>query len=394
MKSVREFVLDVMDDEQIESRIKSFLSLEDDRGMARTIFSLEQKYAEKSEPIFTKYAEIVDATENIRDYLYQKFDRKSRFVNDDLVEKIMDGMLKKGKRLLTEFSKKDNQDEVELVSELESYKAEIMLFASTFKAVRESGEAVKLEELPGFGIETVDSGDLSETQRHDMIEIFSENWQMFPEVKVNLLESFQHALESPGKKFYLLKYEKEIIGFIRFDQIGQDELLAASFNVDKNANGSGIGEAILKNYLTKEAESNVITAYAYPRSPIVHRYVGEFGFVITGVIPDYKGTGEPFFKIERDDRTEEGFQYFNAPSEDVIRASINENNLENCISKTFDTKSKEGMEELTSLCDQYFNQGYVITAYREVSKGSGQFCAIFEKPANSSVSEENEKRAA
>lgn len=112
--------------------------------------------------------------------------------------------------------------------------------------------------------------------------------------------------------------------------------------------------------------------------------------MITDIVPDYKGTGQPFFKIQRNDNAQADFKFFNASEEDIIRASLNERASDNYFIQNFDTKTEAGMQELESVSSRYLHDGYVITAYRETTKGSGQFYTIFEKASEKAIELEQE----
>ncbi len=109
------------------------------------------------------------------------------------------------------------------------------------------------------------------------------------------MNELAQALESPGREFYILKNGGDIVAFIRFDVLDEGRLYAASLNVRPEVRGSRIGSATLD----KKAETHDIEAVAYEKNPMLKHYLEDFGFKIAGKIPNYKNSGELFYKLER-----------------------------------------------------------------------------------------------
>ena len=176
---------------------------------------------------------------------------------------------------------------------------------------------------------------------------------------------FRQALESTQKKFYLVRYGDDIIGFLRFDPEKSGHLSAASFNIRPDLRGAKIGETILKSALDLEAKNRIVHATAYPKLPITSRYIGEFGFVVTGILENFQETGESFFQMLRDDKVNPSYRFLNQSFSQIARS--------------YETKSPDLAQsgiiikkfDLTTEYDQFLTESrillrtgqYVMTAF-------------------------------
>lgn len=56
---------------------------------------------------------------------------------------------------------------------------------------------------------------------------------------------------------------------------------------------------MLRAALEEKSKTHTIEAVVYAHNPMLKHYVNEFGFQIVGDIPNYRGTGALFYKLER-----------------------------------------------------------------------------------------------
>jgi hypothetical protein len=283
-----------------DNAFKSFLSLEHGQEMGEKILTIGEKLpVEEANKIFAKYAEIIATTEKIKDYLIENFG-KDKDYSEETVQSITEKLLGKGKDLLCDFA--DNpKDPMQIVEDLEKYQTDLLLFAGTFKTLKKQGAKVELEDFKNVKTEVLSGAELPDETRKVMFKIADENWKQYPMLHDIVMKGLSKALNAGDNKFYVVNYGKDTVGFIRFDPVGEFELYAGSLNIRTALRGSSIGEALLQNILAKEAQEKNLEATAYPRLPIAPRYIGEFGFTVDGVIPNYENTRQPFLHMVRDD---------------------------------------------------------------------------------------------
>ncbi len=315
---VREFVLDVNSDDQKISRMKSFLSMEEDPGMALKIFSLEKKYTDKSEPIFSKYAEIVDAAENVRSYLQENYHGQAD--SGQTIELIIQNLLHKGKDLLADFADNPREPE-EVISALENYRTETLIFASTCRALKQEGQQINLEDFRQYGVDVLPATEIVPEDQQIMMQVSTENWQnQDQDLAEYALDSLQKSFTNPESRFYILRYGGQVLGFKRFDNMENNDLYAGSFNINPQLRRSGIGEAAMRAYLSQEAETHTVHADASPFTPITTRYIGEFGFVGTNIKDmEYKGKTFPLLGMERNDKIIDQYRFVSAPYGEIAK---------------------------------------------------------------------------
>jgi hypothetical protein len=359
--------------------LKSFLSLEQDQEMGNKIISIGEKLDEESaKAVFTKYAEITDSVEKISDYLRDNFGEEKNY-NEKITQEIANNLLTKGKDLLVRFAEKPMSKE-EILMELDNIKIELLLFAGTFKTLKNEGCNVELDDFKKIKINSTNGNEISPNEQAEMIKIADNNWKNYPKLHDIVMGGFKDALESSDKKFYILKYDKDVIGFIRFDPMGEFELYAGSLNIRPDLRGSAIGEAVLKNILGKEAQSHVLNATAYPKLPICPRYIGEFGFTVNEIISDYEGTGEPFFKIIRDDTKNKEYSFFNKNTELIKKAyqdnkyDLNQNQI--ILKFDFSTDYQNFIKNAKSILD---SGNYIMSSYKRDKENPNIYYSVFEK---------------
>jgi predicted GNAT family N-acyltransferase len=307
IEKMRQFLDQTPKKESRDNRIMAFLSLEYEECLGNKILSLgENLETDAADKIFAKYAECVRKTQDIADYLHEVLGRDKKY-DEEATEKIAKNLLRHGKNLLTKFADQAQEaknqgqkiDSQVILRQLENIKTEILLFASTFKAVS-TEQKVEFRDILGTELKTADSSELGDKEKTEMKKIFKENRRNYsPELLVTTLKEFEEAMNTPDKKFYLLTHNNELVSFLRFDQLPNGNLYLGSVNVRPEVRGSAIGSAMLKAALDQEASNRNLEAIVYEKNPMLKHYIKNFGFKIVGEISDYHGTGEKFLKIER-----------------------------------------------------------------------------------------------
>lgn len=281
-----------------------FLSVDYGAEMGNAVLRIGDTYKpEVANKIFAKYGEIVSASEDMEASVRSLLSPNTDLNEQNLIV-IKDKLLRKAKDLLVSFSSAEKTTNTvaqnrQIAEKLHHIKTEILLFASTFKALSER-EQIDLAELANTHLEIKDSANLSEDEKRDMDRIFADNRKGYsPTLFKETREEFQSALQAQGKEFQVLRVEGTIIAFIRFDQLPSGNLYAGSLNVRPEVKGSAIGSAMLRATLNKKAQEHNIEAVVYSKNPMLKHYTSDFGFQIAGEIPDYNGTGELFYRLFR-----------------------------------------------------------------------------------------------
>lgn len=173
------------------------------------------------------------------------------------------------------------------------------------------------ELIKDLNISIKDFGeDLSEEDKSEIIQMAEINWRaqnpaMAEVVVSNLAEDLKN---SSNQKSYILKFENNIIGFVRFVRQEDGDLEGASFNIENKLKSLGLGDAFLTKVIIKEAKENNINITVSPRLEVGTYYVEKVGFELNSYIPDYEQTGEPLFgallekeneRMEKDKRVDD-----------------------------------------------------------------------------------------
>lgn len=225
IKRTRQFLDQTSERESRNNRIMAFLSLEYEERLGDKILSLSENLETGvADKIFAKYAECVEKTQDIANYLHEVLGRDKKY-DEEAAEKIAENLLRHGKNLLAKFADQAQEaknqgqkiDSRVILQQLENIKTDILLFASTFKAVS-AEKAVDFRDIAGTEIKTIDSSALTAEEKKEMERIFVENRPNYPRKLLNsFLEDLREATEAPGQRFYLLNHEGNLVAFMRME---------------------------------------------------------------------------------------------------------------------------------------------------------------------------------
>lgn len=283
----------------------TFLSMEDSQDMGERIVQICQKLEpEEVKAVLAKYGELFEATEQVRDYLGDNFGDQLKD-NQELEDAIIENLLKKGKEVLVYAAERDDQG-FDIRTYLEGVKTELVLFSNTFRALKESGESVDLEQFRAIHIEHMSGVDLPESVKGQLLALCQANWKGQGKEGEKVIEEFNSLLDSPDllekSRFYMVQHDDDVLGFFRLDEESDASLYLGSVNARPDLRGTKIGETLLDQVFTVAAQGRVVRAHCNPKSPITTKYIGKLGFVATD-ITDYVQEGDTF-DIVRDDRPE------------------------------------------------------------------------------------------
>jgi len=386
--------------------LKSFLACADDLAFGKKIIDLYEKYETKAEydlngshvkeysgkeisAIFNKYAEIVDAVENVRNYLSENYHGQT---DSQTIDLITQNFLRKGKDLLSDFADNPRKPE-EVIKALEDYKTETLIFASTCRALKQEGQQINLEDFKQYGVDVLPATEIAPEDQQAMTQILSENWKsQDPDLAEYALDSLQKSFTNRDSRFYILRYAGQVLGFKRFDNMENNDLYAGSFNINSRLRRSGIGEAAMRAYLSQEAQDHTVHADASPFTPITMRYIGEFGFVGTDIKDmDYKGKQFSLLGMERNDKLTGQYHFINASYGEIAK-------------NYHDGDSDQGTGSLVKLVNQeeLLNQmrevllsgDLALTAYRPNPDNPKEYLLAFERKAQVENKTEFEELAA
>jgi len=300
-EELKKFVNGASDDEARKNRIIAFLSLENGAEMGDKILSFDDwKDRESVNVLLSKYAEIVEASDNAGDYLRDKFGERSSY-EEAGVQKIVDNMLRRGTNLLADYANNPNQSTAnDVTDELEHYSADALLFSVAFKAIS-AKEKLRFEDVKDVEFSTVDSSVLDEKTKKELIRIFVANRvstyddALLAQVK----KEFAEALEESGHKFHVLKSKGEIVAFLRLSELENGNLYLGSFNVRPEVRGVSIGGSFMSSIVEEEGRERDMELVVYEKNPILKTYVDKMGFQVVSKDSNYHGTGETFLKLVR-----------------------------------------------------------------------------------------------
>lgn len=294
-----------------EEGLRTFLSLDYGDELGDHILDIGQYLpAPAAKSIFLKYGSIVRSLKVVNDFLRKQAGQRKE-VADKALPKIVDRLREKGKDVLIQFAPKASQyrslDEAgqqemlsRLLYDLDRVRDEILLFGATFKELSKESE-VKLEDIEGTEIAAVSSAELSEEEKKEMLEVFVENRRgRFPEdLLAYQQEQFRTILEKEEGRFYLLRHQGALAGFIRYEDLEDGRVLATSFNVPSYAQGLALGFAFFEATLEQEGVERPVVGNAWENIRALERY-REMGFRVIGEeTVETEEASYRYFTIER-----------------------------------------------------------------------------------------------
>ncbi len=267
---------------------KTFLSLDQDPTLGNRIigFSIENDQ-EIVEGVFEKYSEIVDSAHQIESTLVAEIN-SGKFSDIDTQE-MRKHLMSRAKDVLVDFidafeMAKDAGIELstkEIIEKLAKIKADNILLSSALRMMKGRGEQIRLSDIKKLQIDGgLRAEEVSNDDQQEMKRIYAENYTKYPRLSKKLLEGLEVALKSNDSEFTMLRYEDNLTGFYRFDPREDGSVYFASFNIDKEFHGSGLGEAVMLEKIDQVAKEKKIHAECAAYARIGANYI-ERGFYAT-----------------------------------------------------------------------------------------------------------------
>ncbi|MCK9379115.1 MAG: GNAT family N-acetyltransferase [Candidatus Moranbacteria bacterium] len=267
-----------------ENGLKSFLSLEFGQEMGDKILSIGQRFDQATaDLIFAKYAELADFAQSSAEYLASQFESK----DPKVAQQVAEHLLLRGKQLLVLCAEDKTITAQQVLEKLNSIKAEVEIFKTSFAAIKISSGSFSLENIKTTKFKITNGESLlSEKEILDrMQEIYAQNYAGFPEAfKEKIKESLEKRLANPKTDFYCLYHQNKIAAFCSMLQQEDGTVHFANFNVAPEYAASQIGNAMMEASLDEVAKNFPIVAEAVPGLKITDTYLNKKGFKKTGEI--------------------------------------------------------------------------------------------------------------
>ena len=287
--------------------LRTFLSMEFDKGMGEKIILLSEKL-EKNEmiQILKTYNKLVERGQRVDELVEESLQGNKMGAVDK--KGVAYEILKRAKDLLSEASDKvETKDGIkELLSRLEDVKADLITFAAVFKNAFAKGQEIDFSQIKGLDLTIMDSGELNDQDKKQMRDIFKGNRTgVSPEFAEQRLKGeFDPVMSESGHKFYMLKKDGQIISFARFDELPNGNLYTGFINTAPDIKGMNIGSAFLETVFQREGREQAIELKVRIDNPAVKLYE-RFGFQIEGEPHEDSETKKVYFRMVRPPKAEE-----------------------------------------------------------------------------------------
>jgi len=372
----------------LEDKLDSFVYGEDNNDDVKS----------NADRVFVKFEEIINqAQKTSREDLEQFFSTDAE-VNDDDVEKIVDLILEKANKFLkdslSEASLEENESEI--IEKLNSFRTDTAIFGSIFQAAYKEN-SLSFEEIRGINYTSLDAKDLDEEQKEMIRKLVKSNYSKKTQ-REDVLEKIEESFKSENNSrwHFLLKEENgedELLSCIRFDEIDENSVYGASFNVDRAYQGFNIGEAMNNRVLDEVAKEKRIFAIAEIQKKVTKSYLNKGGFNVSGIEKNKK-TGIYYYNIERYDPENEF--YSSKKTKDEILMSYYDSNKKikeqinfqkYILIKKEDKNFDNNIKEIISLIDNNYLMTRIITQ-QEGSSEKNYY--VFEKRINMGIGKDSE----
>ena len=389
--------------------LNAFVSLESGNSGQVIENILSQLGNEQATKVFEKYDEFLASVDRVEEYL-QKIDGG---LGISARRNVIGALLEKGQNVLRQAADESGNEE-KLSSILERANADLILTLAALKTLNKSGTKPQLEQLPGVQTTFMYGGKLEDIQsdegrerilkkRSQLIRIADQNWSGRGNMHQAVIDGLQSRLEDSSVRISCIEINDLVEAFYRIeptspderffgqDQTGPDDIYFGSVNVRKEAQGFGLAPVMLQQMFRHDAEGKRVTAHCDPWDTITAQYVGDEGFVITGLLKNYHQTGQPLFEIERDDRpdTRSSYEYSGKSYEELLRLSLDKNSQikqfvfeHDFYEAPDDPENQRFLRELEGL----LQEGVVLSNYRLNKRKDGKIDVLLAVESRKTIS--------
>ena len=334
---IKKFVKVATDKDVRINRIKAFLSLEQGgEEMGEKILLIGERLGvEEADLIFGQYAKIVDMTENVREELKKILKRQKidvEEIDEQVFKNITESVLLKAGELLVNFADRlergEALDSKKILEELKSFNENLLFTFGTFKNFK--GQ-LRLEDLEDTEFERVsverysdlkeeiiairnENYTLEEIEKiadedkrlrlkevYEMFELYRKNYKDREKFLEILLDSFVKVLteNKTDTHLYFVKQHGIIIGFNRYDIVGEDKKIMGSCNVMPSVQALSVGGAMFVESLDNEKEGYDLELATDAFSPVSLMYMKRGKFQVEKITNEFDPNGKWSFVMRR-----------------------------------------------------------------------------------------------
>jgi hypothetical protein len=236
----------------------SFLSFQQGgEKMGEHILAIGKNYSqEEATSVFGKYAEIVDIAEKAEEFLKVEFDNPDK----ELANKISQGLLNKGKRLLESFAEDRELGPEEVLKELEKYRAENVLLVEKYKALKQSGLIESIEDLQNISESSYSSQEVLQDENllGKLESLYKQNYENYSKDGLaSLVDEFRKNMEAGGSKVFALENGDEMLSFLLVNENAEkNDVYISALNVDPRLKETAAGRSVLESTIYKYLREN------------------------------------------------------------------------------------------------------------------------------------------
>ena len=264
--------------------------------MSQKILTIAEKIpTESANAIFSKYAEIVDITRDIENFVQAEFDDELS-KDPKIIESLKSKLLERGVKILDIFHSKiealttENETEMSHVIEESLSKISVNALAtlSAFKYARDHSKRITLEDVKNSEFSKKDMQQVSKEDAQYMSNMYYENYAHNPEFAQKLVTKFNDGFtnKSLPSDLYTYRLSGSIEAFARFKEFKDGKHLSA-VNVSESSRGYALGEALVEQAIERESLENILYAETDFSKGICGKFL-ESGFVVTQGL-DFEG---------------------------------------------------------------------------------------------------------
>lgn len=233
-----------------ETGIKAFLSLEADEGAGSELLDI----ADTVRPAVAK--EFIEKLATINSRVNEgREDLQRRFIKSDKEIDVYSGVLSRANGLIKSFAKKIQSSgyaeassrqkafmNEDLRAQFSKIDAEAHVLAGIFREAFAKGEIQDFDEVNGVDFQTV--SDLSREEIEGMKTIIAENYK--DKRGEYMQKALDEAVSQENSQWYILKQQAgsgkpQVLSFMHFRSLGNNEVMAELFNVYEGMKGAKIG---------------------------------------------------------------------------------------------------------------------------------------------------------
>lgn len=240
---------------------------------------LDRESQEKLGDVANLVVEVQDRVDEILEQTYKGQ------VNEGIRRKFVETALKRLSQWLEECMKSSDTRDFDIP------RSETITLVSIMRSAFEENPDLRFEDVRSLTLNSVSGREIEDEDKRDMLHIFNLNWVKAPkEVSATFREKLESALASEDQ-FHLLRKSGEIIGFMRFQDIGDGKVNATSFNIRPDYRGSKLGETFLRETVEVEAQESIIVADSRVENPALEMYINRMSLVGVDLfgLPDDNG---------------------------------------------------------------------------------------------------------